>query len=107
MIGFEKISSDIKRLLQIDEDYIGNLVMLAAKQNRSADYSNHVFPEKRKHIIKILRGDNRENEPAILPGTRWAFLKEFDTAGTFNVWTSADMDAYVTDIVEKIGKLLG
>lgn len=88
---------------------LGNLVLLDSNTNRAGDYGNKSFNEKRKKIIEIERtAQVGKNEAKFIPiGTRWVFLKEYDSADNFQLWTEKDAESYLSDMTEKIVSMFG
>ena len=103
--NFAVVSDMVSQKLDIvDNDSIGNLVLLHASINRG--YKNDCFSEKRKKIIEVER--TKSNDEKYIPiGTKWVFLKGYDKASQLVVWAADDMKEYVEDISAKIYKMLG
>ena len=100
--NFENTANNIRTELKLDEDCIGNLVLLDSSLNRS--YKNNCFMIKRNRIIEKLRNtaEKQDENTPVLPGTKWVFLKEYNDAETNTIWTNKDVDAYSTDIADRI-----
>lgn len=111
--SLDQLSKEAKLLadkLQIHS--IGNLVLLDANTNRSEEYSNKSFFEKRRIIINILRTGKRINakdtgsEKYIPIGTKWVFLKAFSDlkndkeASIHKIWDG--QEAYKEDLVKQL-----
>ncbi len=79
---------------------IGNLVLLNKEINRNHEYSNALFPEKRKILIEY------DQKYRYIPlCTKNAFLKYYDEENMHNEpfkWTDSNAAAYRKDIVGKI-----
>ncbi len=118
--NFELIVESINKLFSFgDNDYIGNLVLLDSSTNSS--YKNACFSDKRRIIISKERANHEkdiekkdeekkkpENKKKYIPiGTKWVFLKGYETAEELKVWGQSDMNDYVADIVEKTYVVLG
>lgn len=102
---FEALADEILNELKIvDNDSISNLVLLSAAINRG--YKNDCFSEKRKKIIEIERTKNND-EKYIPIGTKWVFLKGYESANQLVAWEPNDMSDYVDDIASKIYTMLG
>lgn len=105
MNNFEDVSKRITSVLGIiDNDSIGNLVLLDAATNRG--YKNACFLEKRKKIIEVERTCNND-EKYIPIGTKWVFLKGYENAESLIVWGANDMQDYMNDIAKSIFIMLG
>lgn len=94
----------LKELKIVDNDSISNLVLLNAAINRG--YKNDCFSDKRKKIIEIERTKNND-EKYIPIGTKWVFLKGYESANQLVAWEPNDMSDYVDDIAKKIYTMLG
>ncbi len=106
--NFDYTAEKIHELFKLSNlDYIGNLVILDASTNRS--YKNKCFDEKRKTIIEIERTAEIKDESLkfILTGTKWVFLKGFDTNESEKVWGASDTEKYIEDIAVSLNKMLG
>lgn len=102
---FEILADEILNELKIvDNDSISNLVLLSAAINRG--YKNDCFSDKRKKIIEIER--TKSNDEKYIPiGTKWVFLKGYESANQLVAWEPNDMNDYVEDIAIKIYTMLG
>lgn len=87
---------------EINMNEIGNLVLLDSKINRSPNYANCLYSEKRVEINKALRGQ-AYFEAIILPGTRLVFNREFEADDKVNlIWTQKDQASYKNSIEENL-----
>lgn len=106
MQNFRDVSERISEVFCINNDIqsIGNLVLLDAATNRG--YKNACFWEKRKKILDIER--TCRNDGKYIPiGTKWVFLKGYETAESLIVWGVNDMQDYTNDMAESILLMLG
>ena len=91
---------------EINMNEIGNLVLLDSKINRSPNYSNCLYSEKRLEINKAIRGQ-AYFEAVVLPGTRLVFNREFEAENGINlIWTQKDQEIYKNNIEENLYRLL-
>ena len=103
--NFDEISKRISTLLNIvDNDSISNLVLLDAATNRG--YKNDCFSDKRRKILEVERTCNND-EKYIPIGTKWVFLKGYESSKSLIVWGGNDMEDYTNDIANSIFVMLG
>ncbi len=106
--GFDELAAEIVNVLDVaDNDSIGNLVLL--DQNTNRGYKNACFNDKRKKIIDIerVKAVSEEDEKYIPVGTKWVFLKGYENADNFKIWSVNDRTDYINDMAKQISILFG
>jgi hypothetical protein len=95
----EKYNEMISKIIDLNDDSIGNLTLLS--QNINSSIGNKLFREKRQQIINLDK-----TSKFIPPATKLVFLKYF-TQEPKNLykWDINDKKSYINEIKNKIKTL--